>query len=307
MRRRSLLALAPVLLMLLVLAAACGGGGDGDAEQVDSGLLLDRWLRIGEDVRTIVHVYDGELPPGLVDALNPEATEETADEDLIRLPVHPEGVLRGSFYVEQPDGVGRFWLLFDVMKPDTEVESDLLVQLDQSPWQVTAGQSTESLSLVRFTSTVSGNIDGTAAIRPIETADGPGTSIAYLLEIRPGGLVSPPDFELPGSRVLPESFPAGFLVGSGMTIFDVNWGSAAGVAEFNVTLLSTDSASRVSDELREALASEGWELSRDDAVGFATILEFSDADGVISGVASIDAFAEDDSFTSVLIQIRETR
>ena len=302
MRRRSLFALAPVLLALV---AACGGGGD--AEQVDSGLLLDRWLRIGEDVRTIVRVYDGELPPDLVDALNPQATAETADEDLIKLPVHPEGVLRGSFYVEQPDGVGRFWLLYDVMKPDTEVESDLLVQLDQSPWQVTAGQSTESLSLVRFTSTVSGNIDGTAAIRPIETPDGPGTSIAYLLEIRPGGLVSPPDFELPGSRVLPESFPAGFLVGSGMTIFDVNWGSAPGVAEFNVTLLSTDSASRVSDELREALASEGWELSRDDAIGFATILEFSDADGVISGVANIDAFAGDDSFTSVLIQIRETR
>lgn len=302
MRRRSLLVLAPVLL---ALAAACGGGND--AEQVDSGLLLDRWLRIGEDVRTIVHVYDGELPPDLVDALNPDATEETADEDLIKLPVHPEGVLRGSFYVEQPDGVGRFWLLFDVMKPDTEVESDLSVQLDQSPWQVTAGQSTESLTLIRFTSTRSGDIDGTAALRPIETPDGPGTSIAYLLEIRPGRVVSTPDFELPGSRALPENFPAGFLVGSGMTIFDVNWGSAPGIAEFDLTLLSTDSASRVSDELRDALAREGWQLTRDDAIGFATILEFSDADGDISGVASIDAFAGDDSFTSVLIQIRETR
>lgn len=302
MRRRSLLVLAPVLL---ALAAACGGGDD--AEQVDSGLLLDRWLRIGEDVRTIVHVYDGELPPDLVDALNPDATEETADEDLIKLPVHPEGVLRGSFYVEQPDGVGRYWLLFDVMKPDTEVESDLSVQLDQSPWQVTAGQSTESLTLIRFTSTRSGDIDGTAALRPIETPDGPGTSIAYLLEIRPGRVVSTPDFELPGSRALPENFPAGFLVGSGMTIFDVNWGSAPGIAEFDLTLLSTDSASRVSDELRDALAREGWQLTRDDAIGFATILEFSDADGDISGVASIDAFAGDDSFTSVLIQIRETR
>lgn len=302
MRRRSLLVLAPVLL---ALAAACGGGDD--AEQVDSGLLLDRWLRIGEDVRTIVHVYDGELPPDLVDALNPDATEETADEDLIKLPVHPEGVLRGSFYVEQPDGVGRFWLLFDVMKPDTEVESDLSVQLDQSPWQVTAGQSTESLTLIRFTSTRSGDIDGTAALRPIETPDGPGTSIAYLLEIRPGRVVSTPDFKLPGSRALPENFPAGFLVGSGMTIFDVNWGSAPGIAEFDLTLLSTDSASRVSDELRDALAREGWQLTRDDAIGFATILEFSDADGDISGVASIDAFAGDDSFTSVLIQIRETR
>lgn len=302
MRRRSLLVLAPVLL---ALAAACGGGDD--AEQVDSGLLLDRWLRIGEDVRTIVHVYDGELPPDLVDALNPDATEETADEDLIKLPVHPEGVLRGSFYVEQPDGVGRYWLLFDVMKPDTEVESDLSVQLDQSPWQVTAGQSTESLTLIRFTSTRSGDIDGTAALRPIETPDGPGTSIAYLLEIRPGRVVSTPDFKLPGSRALPENFPAGFLVGSGMTIFDVNWGSAPGIAEFDLTLLSTDSASRVSDELRDALAREGWQLTRDDAIGFATILEFSDADGDISGVASIDAFAGDDSFTSVLIQIRETR
>lgn len=302
MRRRSLLVLAPVLL---ALAAACGGGND--AEQVDSGLLLDRWLRIGEDVRTIVHVYDGELPPDLVDALNPDATEETADEDLIKLPVHPEGVLRGSFYVEQPDGVGRYWLLFDVMKPDTEVESDLSVQLDQSPWQVTAGQSTESLTLIRFTSTRSGDIDGTAALRPIETPDGPGTSIAYLLEIRPGRVVSTPDFKLPGSRALPENFPAGFLVGSGMTIFDVNWGSAPGIAEFDLTLLSTDSASRVSDELRDALAREGWQLTRDDAIGFATILEFSDADGDISGVASIDAFAGDDSFTSVLIQIRETR
>ena len=207
----------------LLLLSACGGGDGGD-----DGLISDRILRLGEELDTVVEVRSGEEPRGMTDALNPGATADTPARDLIRLRVHDDGELLGSFRIAQPDGAITFYLLYDIPADDHAVEQALVRQLDETPWQVIAGQSTKTQSAVRFQSTLSGDIEGTAFIRPIADAeDGPLTNVVYIVEVRPQELADAPDFELPRARPLPAEFPAPFLVLDGMTAITVLWTSRA--------------------------------------------------------------------------------
>ena len=198
------LTLLAAALLLPVLLAACGGGEDS----VQGDLLSERFLRLGEDLETEVEVYDGALPPALSDALNPGRTEETPDEDLVALPVHPNGVLLGSYRLRRDDGINTFILFYDVDGDDRTVETALREQLDQSPWQVIGGQSTESLSWVSFQSTISGDVDGQAAITPlppVESEDG-GTLTLSNHPARPAPLCAPALAR--AARRLPVAVPA---------------------------------------------------------------------------------------------------
>ena len=87
--RRGLLALLAVLA-LTPLAAGCQDKKDTGA----GAQLSERWLRVGEDPSTDVLVYDGALPPNLVDLLNPDTS--VAEADRVQLPVHPAGKIAGS-------------------------------------------------------------------------------------------------------------------------------------------------------------------------------------------------------------------
>ena len=226
--------------------------------------------------------------------------------ELIRLPVHRPGDLVGSFRIERPDAVVRFWLIYDHREDAFTVERALARQLDETPWQVVAGQSTVSESGLRFQPTVSGDIEGTAIIRRVAGADaegGPLTSVVYVLEVRPEQLAAEPEFELPDPRLIPEHFPAPFLVLEGMTPITVLWGSSSAGKSYQLVLLTRESAFDVAAEYRERLAAEGWELLDDRAVGFATVLEFQTEDGGTRGSLAADAFAEDELYTSVVVEL----
>jgi len=156
--------IAAMVLVVAILTAACFGGDDDAGGSVD---LADRWIRVGEDARASVETYDAELPPRLVRLLNPGMTDDTDPADLISLPVHPEGVLVGSILIRRPDGINLIWLIYDVPKADYAVAGELDSQLDQTPWQVIGGQANDSIGVVRFQSTVSGDIDGTAVVQAL--------------------------------------------------------------------------------------------------------------------------------------------
>ncbi|MDA0271027.1 MAG: hypothetical protein O2798_09685 [Chloroflexi bacterium] len=158
-------------LMLLALAAgtallaACGGS---DAPDSAGTALADRWLRLGEEPRAEVLIFDRALPPGFSALLNPDATTDTPAEDLVALPVHPEGVLLGSSLIRRTDGANLIWVMVDV--PGRTIEETLATvsqQLDETPWQVTGGQGQEAYSLLSFQSTRSGDIQGTAVVQPV--------------------------------------------------------------------------------------------------------------------------------------------
>jgi hypothetical protein len=156
------------LALTALFASACFGGGDDDSDGGENA-LADRWIRVGEDARASVETFDGALPPRLVQLLNPGMTEDDDPEDLVSLPVHPEGELVGSFQIRRPTGTNLIWLIYDVPKADSVVAGELDVQLDQTPWQVIGGQANDSIGVVRFQSTFSGDIDGTAVVQPLPT------------------------------------------------------------------------------------------------------------------------------------------
>ncbi|MQA00607.1 MAG: hypothetical protein GEU80_14965 [Dehalococcoidia bacterium] len=151
-----------------VLAVACGGDDGGPDEA--GAALADRWLRVGEGLRTSVQVYDRALPPQLAQLLNPGLTPETPPEDVVAVPVHPDGELLGSFHVRREDGVDIVWLVYDVAADDAAVETTVRQQLNETPWQTVGGQSRDGVAVVGFQSTVSGDIEGQAWVQPLPTA-----------------------------------------------------------------------------------------------------------------------------------------
>ncbi len=298
-----MVAAATLLLVLAtVLLAACGGGGGDDPPD---GRLADRVLRLGEELETGVEVLSGEVPVDLSEVLNPGATADTLESDLTALTVHPDGELIGSFRIERLEGVIDFWLFYDIQDDSRTVEQAVMRQLDVTPWQVVAGQSTDTQSAIRFESTLSADVAGTAYIRAIDGGeDGPLTAVVYVLEVQPLELSAERKFELPAARPIPEDFPAPFLVLEGMTPITVLWFTDPSGDSYQLVMLTRESAFDVAAKYRERLAAEDWELVDDRAVGFATVLDFQSEDGGVQGSVTADAFADDDSYTSVVVELR---
>ena len=322
----------PRFAAFAALLLACSDG-DGDGEAADGGsadALADRMLRLGEDPGSVIEVSPGELPEGLSEALNPGATEDTPEEELVSLPVHPDGELLGSFRLERPDGALTFFLFYDIAMADHEVEAALSEQLNQSPWQVIGGQSSEEFAQVAFQSTVSGDISGAALIQPLPAesngegeateeagdseataeADGdaaPRSSILYLIEVAATQPDEAPPFELGASRPLPESFPLDYLVLDGMTVYSTQWGTQPAGDQYQVVLLTKETGTDIAAQYRELLEGDGWELVSDEAVGFATVLELQKDDQRSMLNINIDAFQGDESYTAAVIQLQQAR
>ncbi|GMU41528.1 MAG: hypothetical protein AMXMBFR23_23940 [Chloroflexota bacterium] len=164
MLRRPLLIAAAAAACVLLLGAC---SEDEEAAPPSAGVsLADRWLRLGEDPRADVLVFDRALPAGFSDLLNPAATADTPETERLTLPVHPEGTLLGSYLIRRTDGANLIWLMYDLPgKSVGEVADVIAGQLDQTPWQVTGGQANSAYTLVSFISTQSGDLEGTAVVQ----------------------------------------------------------------------------------------------------------------------------------------------
>lgn len=164
--RRLLIA---ALSFLVVVIAACGGSDAEPFTGTEGQAGADRYLRLFEvsDFGSSLFVYDGAVPPTLAALLNPGLTDETPAEDIVSLPVHPDGVLLGSYQVRRRDGTNEIWIVFDVPGQDSDVEAAVQRQMNETPWQVTGGQSNELISAVSFRSTVSGDIEGFVTVQAL--------------------------------------------------------------------------------------------------------------------------------------------
>lgn len=195
--RRLLIAL---LLSLVVLIAACGGDGGGDVvfDGTEGQAGADRYLRLFEvsDFGSSLFVYDAGLPPTLAQLLNPGMTDETPDEDLVALAVHPDGVLLGSYHIRRRDGTNEIWVMFDVPGLDSDVVEVIQGQMDKTPWQVTQGQSNELVSAVSFRSTISSDIEGFVTVQAL-----PASSTFVVTVERAGEML---ELELPQGASVPE-------------------------------------------------------------------------------------------------------
>ena len=67
------------------------------------------------------------------------------------------------------------------------------------------------------------------------------------------------------------------------------------------------SAYDIASDYREKLASVEWKLLSDEAEGFATVLNFADAEDGLTGIATIDQFRANTSLNKVVLQIQVLR
>ena len=194
MRRRWLL---PLTLLPLLLVLACGGSNDGPVDTAGDN-IGDRYLRLFEarGFGVSLFVYDQALPPNLARLLNPGLADDADEDDIVSIPVPPDGELLGSYYIRRRDGTSEIWLSYDVAGTDTEVEAMLAEILDETPWQVTGGQSNELFAAVSFRSTVSGDIEG------FVTAQSLPSDPMYTVTVERDGQVI--NLELPRGAFLPE-------------------------------------------------------------------------------------------------------
>lgn len=295
-------------------------------------------MTTGEEFRAAWESSRGEafarFASGLRAAADPQAVrDELFLPDIASLPVHPDAVLVGSGRIENPDGSQRYFLVFDLVGTPGEIEQTVSNQLDQSPWQATGGQSSEEIAIVQFQSTMSADVQGVAWVQPIlasatleaaaaaEAADaaeagdgdattaapaveGPLANLMYLIQALPPGGPAEEDFELPEARPLPQAFPAAFLVDDDMTVINTAWSTQPGATAYRVTILTPGSSFELAEDYRERIEGEGWEITGDDAVGFATLLGFASDDDGIEGQVQLDAFSEDEGYTEIVISLQ---
>ena len=181
----------------LLLALACGGS-DEEPARTDGTSVGDRYLRLFEarELGASLFVHDGALPPSLARLVNPGLNEDTPEDDIVSIPVPADGELLGSYLIRRRDGTIEVWLSYDVPGADVDVETTMRELLDETPWQVTGGQSNELFGVVSFQSTVSGDIEGFATIQPLPS------SATYLVQVDRDGQVL--DLELPRGSFMPE-------------------------------------------------------------------------------------------------------
>ena len=292
----------------------------------------------GMDAAAFAALWESDRPEafarfaaGIAASDDPAATADDLFIDVpAALPVHPEGELLGSVLTRRTNGELAYFIVYDTPGPQIEAERLVSEQLDQSPWQVTGGRSNRDLGFFQFQNTLSADISGFVWILPRtpdpdEAADeaaeaesaedsetpatsaepGPGSTVIYLMQAQPAIAPEDPPFELPDEgRPVPEVFPAAFLLEGDQTVLELFWSKQPGVSGYQLTVLTPGSSFEATELYRERIEAQGWEIVEDQAVGFATILEFASEDGRLQGSISIDTFAEDDGYTQITLQIQ---
>ena len=317
------------------IAGAAGDGGERLAAIADAAGMEPEAFRAAWDADRADAF--ARFAAGLEAADDADAVRDALFIDrLAALPVHPDGVLLGSVRIDRTDGERAFFLAYDVPAPPVRAEAVVLAQLDRSPWQLAAGRSDADIAFLQFRSTRTADVEGWAWVLPLSAgsvgappaappagdgedggeaaadgeADGAAadSTVIYLIEAAPAAAPDETPFAPPADgRPLPDGFPAAFLLEGGGTVTDLVWNDEAAGSAWELTLLARGSSFDAAGEWRERIEAEGWELTGDEAAGFATVLEFSSGDGRVRGRAEFDAFEEDDSYARIVLRLQAAR
>mgnify|MGYP001174563076 CR=1 FL=1 len=158
-------------------------------------------------------------------------------------------------------------------------------------------------------SLVGNDRDMNIALRKLGQDQGrePRTAVIYRVTIIPPVTFPEPVFAMPLSRPLPDGFPATFLIFDYLSVLEVKWTHQSAGIVYEVTTVGDRSAYDIASDYREKLASVEWKLLSDEAEGFATVLNFADAEDGLTGIATIDQFRANTSLNKVVLQIQVLR
>lgn len=185
---------------------------------------------------------------------------------------------------------------------EARLSDDLRVTSTQ-PGLARASGLAEGDRVVRVGETdVSDKDDLDRALFELGQGAGP-VSLTYLLQIGAAGSADAAAYVPRQGLALPSEFPLRDGLSS-LTVDQYQTFKDPAGNFFGASLLSEESPAVVTGRIRDALAAGNWDIVTDEPVGFATALEFRNEQERLVGSAQIDQFAEDESFTQVILQIQ---
>jgi hypothetical protein len=289
-----LLAVVPAVVVAALAYAAWGG--DGGSDQGGAG-ALEGILRPPSDPNTQIDSFKGEVPPGFPDDF----------------PIYSNGKIVVSLEILSDQGTSYFVVMNT--KDSTEDVYDFYnSELDDDPWQVEIGQSSEELTGVRFLRPDNPDVSGTVIIHGSDLDDT--TSIYVSFEdvsaaISPGGANNP--FSLGASRPLPRGFPNDVPIyssrGNNAVVVDTYFERGGGGQIFRVSFLTKDSTDDVMKYYTDEFKGRGWTAT--DSTGqsptsFALSLNFADNNQSLQGQITADSFENDAAYTKVDMVVQVT-
>jgi len=295
--RRSGIPLWLMLLSVIVAATLAGvavyfftgDDGDGGGDLTEAATIVDGLMRLGREDQSNISSYAGEVPPDFA----PEFPIYEGAEVVVAIAIGSEQGTGYLIVLSTPDSAEDVFTYY----------SDAL---DQEPWQVEIGRSSDEFTGLRFLRPDNIDVSGDVSLHRSQLAE---RTVIYLSyndisqAIVPGGSDDP--FALGQTRQLPAGFPDDIPIYEGAEesiVLDTYFERGQGGRAFIVTFLTRDSQNDVIDFYREEFEERGWVVS--DAgvaeASFALAIEFDDGpDDSVSGSISADSFEDDPSYTQV--------
>lgn len=290
-----LLAVAAIVPAVIVGAAVWfffgqDDSGSGSAE-VSATNLLHTFTSGGEGTTTTR--YEGEAPPGY-----PEDVPAYEGAEVVASVLQIQGEDAGYIVVADTSG------------SRDDVMASLREQLDEDPWQITAGSDDTESTAYQFSKTDDPDITGIVLIT--SSKDGGRTTIVTSVQQVAGGQDRQPEpFEPSASRPAPDDFPEEIPVYEGALLIDASFQNDPNGDAFALSFITQDDADDVLDFYRSGLEAADLTVEDGDAsastLNGAQAISFSDEELLLQGDVTVGDFGEDDSYTQIDIQVGDER
>jgi hypothetical protein len=288
-----LLAVVPALVVGALVYALSSGGGDDEG----SAGIVDGFLRLAPDENAQVDSFKGKAPP-----------EFPSD-----FPLYADGKVVVSFQVMSDQGTNYFVVM--TTKDSTEkVYNYYRGKLDDDPWQVEIGRTSDAFTGLRFLRPDNVDVSGDVTIHHSDLDNTTAIYVSYediSAALSPGSASSP--FDVNNSRPLPSGFPNDVPIydsrASDSVVVDTYFERSGGGQVFIVSFLTKDTTDDVIKYYMDEFKGRGWTATDsppDNASSFALGLNFADNNQSLQGQITADSFQEDAAYTRVDMVVQVT-
>ena len=278
-----------IVVGLLVWAIAVATGPENKSRvTADVANVLNAFSQ-GSSSGSIASRYEGETPP-----LYPSS-----------VPVYPGAGIVSS--VMQVTGQNASYLvIYDTKDSRQKVASYFATEFSAEPWQVDAAQDGRDSTVRQFSKTDDPNLRG--LVLAAESKQDDRTTIVVSVQVTSGAQkLAKTSYDPGAGKPLPDGFPTSVPQYPGSTVIESSFQKQPPSTVFTVSLVTKDDAAKVLDYYRGQLKDGGLTVAdpadSQTAPQASSSVTFSDDKQTVGGQVTAAAFAEDDSYTRVDLQV----
>jgi len=277
--------IAALIVGVAVWFVAGGGGGGGTRTEADVSSVIAAFSQ-GSDVTR----YEGQLPPGY-------------PKDV---PVYPGARLVSSILQYNGDNVA-YLAVYDTADKRAKVSAYFAEQFAADPWQIDLSHDGLDSTVQQFTKIDDANIAG--LVLSGESKTDATTTIIYSVQVTGGAAaIKRPAFSPGASKALPDGYPGDAVPQyTGSTIIESGFSKQSGATTYQVSFVTKDDVGTIVSFYKDLLAKASLTVADGDAsqsaLKDAQVVTFTDAAKTLGGQVTAGAFAEDESYTRIDVQV----